>query len=53
MKFNCGEEMEEYGRDWCVHGYHVYCEIWWRVYLPFLAQTVRLDCSYGPCFPLV
>jgi len=20
--------MEEYGRDWCIHSYHVYCEIW-------------------------
>jgi len=24
----CGENMEEYGRDWCICSYHVYLEIW-------------------------
>jgi len=43
--------MEECGRDWCVCGYHVYCEIW-HACLPILAQTARLYCPYGPCFPL-
>jgi len=23
-----GENMEEYGRDWCIRGCHIYHEIW-------------------------
>ena len=58
----CGENVEEYGRDWCIRGCHVYHEIWeaatgavtlwWQAYLPISAWTVRLYCPYGLCFPL-
>ena len=58
----CGENVEEYGRDWCIRGCHVNHEIWeadivavtpwWQAYLPILARTVRLYCLYGPRFPL-
>ena len=28
QKFNMWRNMEEFGRDWCICGYHVYHEIW-------------------------
>ena len=55
-------EVEEYGRDWCIRGCHVYHEVWeaatgavtplWQAYLPISARTARLYCPYGPRFPL-
>ena len=54
--------MEEYGRDWCIRGCHVYHEIWeqlleqlhydgTRTY-QFWPEQSRLHCPNGPRFPL-
>jgi len=57
-----GEKVEEYERDWCVRGYHVYHEIWEqlleqlhcnnRLTCQFRPEQSRLYCPYGPRFPL-
>ena len=56
-----GENVEEYGRDWCIHGCHVYHEIWeaatgavtpwWQVYLPISAWKVKTILPVWPMFP--
>jgi len=57
-----GENVEEYGRDWCIHGYHVYHENWEQLLeqlhydgrrtCQFRPKQPRLYCPYGPGFPL-
>ena len=58
----CGENVEEYGRDWCIRGCYVYHEIWeqlytgavtlwWQGYLPILARTVKTILPVWPRFP--
>ena len=54
--------MEEYGRDWYIHGCHVYHEIWEQLLeqlhydgrrtCQFRPEQSRLYCPYGPRFPL-
>jgi len=56
-----GENMEEYWRDWCIHGCHVLSRnlgaatgavtLWWQVYLPISAQTVKIILPVWPTFP--
>jgi len=57
-----GEKVEEYGRDWCIRGCHVYHEIWEqlleqlhcdnRLTCQFRPEQSRLYCLYDPHFPL-
>jgi len=57
-----GENVEEYGGDWCIRGCHVYHEIWEQLLeqlhydgtrtCQFRPKQSRLYCPYGPRFPL-
>ena len=42
-----GENMEEYGRDWCIRGCHVYHEIWEQL-LEQLHYDGRRTCQFRP-----
>ena len=56
-----GENVEEYGRDWCIRGYPRLSRnlgaatgtvtLWWQAYLPISARTVKTILPVWPTFP--
>lgn len=38
----------EYGSQWCIHGYHIYREIWEAVAGTILHHDGRYACQFWP-----